>query len=107
MLYPRSALIHYALSVFENQASRPGGRSYRRGSRDSEIPPTGLPNASTFLGTFTAKYTITHRLKDWRGYKPCQRYILGNVRIPLGLKPPYLRAFVNLLNYDLPEDPFV
>ena len=97
MLYPRSALIHYALSVFENQASRPGGRVYRRGSRDSEIPPTGELNASTFLGIFTAKYTITHRSKDWRGYKPRQRYILGNVRIPLRLKPSYLRALFSLI----------
>ena len=84
MLYPRSALIHYALSVFENQASRPGGRSYRRGSvfawvfpQDSEIPPTGIPNASTFLGIFTAKYTITHRSKDWRGWEtPPARRVL-------------------------------
>ena len=106
MLYPRSALIHYALSVFENQAPRPGGRSYRRGGRDSEIPPTGIPNASTFLGIFTANYTITHRSKDWQGYKPRQRYILGNVRIPLRLKLSYLRVLVNLLNY-LPEDSFV
>ena len=97
------------LSVFlaiSCERSRPGGSFYRRGSvfawvfpQDSEIPPTGIPNASTFFGTFTANYTITHRSKDWRGYKPRQRYILGNVRIPLRLKPPYLRAFVNLLNY--------
>ena len=62
MLYPRSALIHYALSVFGNQASRPGGRAYRRGSvfawvfpQDSEIPPTGIPNASTYFRDIYSK----------------------------------------------------
>ena len=65
------------------------------------IPPTGIPNASTFLGTFTAKYTIIHRSKDWRGYKPRQRYILGNVRIPLST---YLKPSSNCVPLSISSD---
>ena len=35
------------LLILEKE-SRPGGRSYRRGSRDSEIPPTGELNVPKF-----------------------------------------------------------